>query len=300
MTKIDINAIKELRERTGSGMSDCKKALEETSGNIEEAIDFLRKKGLASAAKKSGRITADGVISVVSNDKNAVLLEVNSETDFVAKNDKFINFVKKVSDIALNKVNTLEELLASEYENGSTVQQTLSEYISIIGENLTIRRFNKVNIENSVVGKYIHNKIASQDSLGKIGVVVVLDGTPTKDEKVPYKIAMHISAMKPISLSAETLDPEVLEREKQIQKDLIMQSGKPAEVAEKMMEGRLRKFYEASCLLNQSFIMDDNKTIADILKENGVSVKEFHYFVLGEGIEKKEEDFAAEVAKITS
>ncbi len=292
MAEVTASLIKELRERTGSGMMDCKKALEESFGDMEVAIDWLRKKGLSNAAKKSDRVTAEGLVAVHIEENEGVVLEVNSQTDFVAKNEKFQSFVRKLSKMAL-QVEDVESLKKLPYEDGKNVEEELTNLISVIGENITIRRFKKVKPEGKLFS-YVHNSVV--EGLGKIAVVVSFsnEGTP---EAIGKQLAMHISATQPEALNIESLDPVLVEREKEVQKAKALEEGKPADIVEKMLQGRINKFYQEVCLLEQSFVIDPDKKVSQVLKENGASLVDYAYYVLGEGIEKEETDFAAEVAK---
>jgi elongation factor Ts len=294
MAEINANLIKELREKSGAGMMDCKKALSETNGNLEEAQDWLRKKGLATATKKSERVTAEGLVAVATNDSKAVVVEINSETDFVARNIQFQNFVRNIAKIALSTNEDLDNLKKAPYGNGKLVEEELVSLISTIGENITLRRVKQLNVKGKIYS-YVHNSIA--DGLGKIGVLISLDSNPV-DENLGKQLAMHIAANQPKSLSIESLDQSLVEREKDVQRELAKQSGKPDDIIEKMLVGRIAKFYQEVCLLEQPFVMDPDKKIADILKANKTNIVEFTYYILGEGIEKQIVDFAEEVAKV--
>ena len=283
---IKASDVKELRERTGAGMLDCKKALEATSGNMEEAIDWLRKKGISKAEKKEGRIAAEGVCEIKEKDNNVVILEVNSETDFVAKNAEFTNFVNYLSEIILNNdVKTVDEVLAIK-DGEETVNDKLISIIAKIGEKISFRRFVKLEKkENEVFGTYKHMG-------GTIGAVVILENT-TKE--VAKDIAMHVAAMAPTAITREEVPAEMIERESNVIKEQVMAEGKPAEIAEKMVTGRLNKFYKEVCLEEQSFIKDSNVTVGNYVKENNGKIVSMVRFAVGEGIEKKEENFAEEV-----
>ncbi|CAM3225548.1 translation elongation factor Ts [Streptobacillus ratti] len=279
--------IKVLRERTGAGMLDCKKALEANGGDIEKSIDWLREKGIAKAAKKSGRIAAEGLVFGGELDNLGVIIEFNSETDFVAKNDDFKNFGTKLVELALkNKTATVEELKAVEF-NGSTVDNQLTDLIAKIGENLNIRRLVFVEAKGFVVN-YIHLG-------GKIGVLVEVDGenTPENHEKAKG-VAMHIAAMDPSYLSREQVTASDLEREKEIARVQLLEEGKPEAIVEKILEGKMRKFYEENCLLEQKYVRDDKVSIKEFIAPSVVAG--FARYKVGEGIEKAETDFAAEVA----
>ena len=280
--------VKELRDSTGAGMMDAKKALTETSGDMEAAVDWLRTKGLAKAAKKSGRTAAEGLIGTYVSNSIGVMIEVNSETDFVSKNSEFQEMVSDFSKAALN-CSGLEELKEFNID-GANVSETLTNKIATIGENMTLRRMSK--IEGQSVASYVHNSVA--EGLGKIGVLVSLNGP---DNGIGKQIAMHVAAANPASLSVDDLDPKIIEREKQVLSEQARESGKPEAVIEKMIAGRMNKFFEEVTLLNQKFVMNPDITVAQAAKEAGVSVLGFYRLEVGEGIEKTEEDFAAEVAK---
>jgi elongation factor Ts len=298
--------IKDLREQTGAGMMDCKKALEETKGSIEDAIDWLRKKGLASAAKKSGRIASEGLVAVASNaDKSsAAVVEVNSETDFVARNDKFQALVETSARYALELKGELDKLLAHTCpQAGKAMSEVVTESIATIGENLVIRRTALLSVNPGIVATYIHSAI--KPGMGKIGVLVALESTGDKAklEELGKQIAMHIAAARPDALTREEVTADKLERERNVLKDQAIASGKTPEIAEKMVEGRIRTYYEEVVLLEQIYVIDGKSKVQEIVdafaKELGAPVKVvgFERFALGEGIEKKEEDFALEVAK---
>ncbi len=303
MAEITAADVKKLRERSGAGMMDCKKALVECNGDIEAAIDFLRKKGLAAAARKSGRVAAEGVVGVSVTGTRGTLVEVNAETDFVARNDLFQKYVKDVTELANKKGSTLEELKTEAYpETGRNVADELLHLISIIGENMGLRRVAHMSVADGVVASYVHNKVA--DGMGRVGVLVALESKADKEKLLDFgrKIAMHVAAASPQSTTIDELDPDVLTREKDVVVEQAKNSGKPAQFIDKIVEGRLRKFYEEVVLLEQDFVMDNTKKIKDVIddksKELGAPIvlKGFVKFVLGEGIEKKNVDFAAEVA----
>ena len=278
--------VKELREKTGAGMLDCKKALEATEGNMEKAIDWLREKGISKAAKKEGRIAAEGVCQILVDGNDAVILEVNSETDFVAKNEEFTKFVDYLANIILkNDFKDNEEVL--NYVDGSeTINDKLISIISKIGEKINFRRFEKVVKEDSqVFGTYKHMG-------GRIGTLVVLDGTT---EEVARDVAMHAAAMNPTAITRDQVPAEIVEHESHVIKEQVMQEGKPADIAEKMVAGRLNKFYKEICLEEQAFVKDSSMTVLDYVKNNGGKIVSMIRFEVGEGIEKKEEDFAQEV-----
>lgn len=294
--------IKDLRERTGAGMMDCKKALDETGGDMEKAIDWLRKKGLASAAKKSGRVAAEGLVAVATNGTSATVVELNSETDFVARNDQFQQLVEKVAQQAFAAAGDIEKL-KSQPLDGKTVQDAITDAVATIGENMALRRTATLSVKDGVVSTYVHSAI--KPGMGKIGVLVALESTGSKDalEALGKQIAMHVAAAKPEALNKESVDTSKLERERTVLKEQAIASGKPAEVAEKMVEGRIRKYYEEVVLLEQLFVIDGKTKIADVVKaaekDAGapIALVGFERFALGEGIEKQEDDFAAEVAK---
>jgi len=302
MSQITASLVKELREKTGVGMMDCKIALKENNGDIEASIDWLRTKGIAKAAKKEGRIASEGLIAVEKIDNIASIIEVNSETDFVARNEDFQNVVKKLSILSI-KSNNLEDLLDKELDNKNIkVKDYITEMIASIGENINLRRIDKISISNGVISSYIHNQVI--EGMGKIGVLVGLESEANNDqlEDLGKKIAMHIAATNPISVSIEDIPLDVLEREKNILAEEARESGKPEEIIEKMTEGRLKKYYQESVLLEQIFVVDGESKISDILNslDKPVKIIEFVRMGLGEGIEKKSEDFANEVDSLIS
>ncbi|GAB5431815.1 translation elongation factor Ts [Tritonibacter mobilis] len=280
--------VKELRESTGAGMMDAKKALVENDGDMEAAVDWLRTKGLAKAAKKSGRTAAEGLVAVVVDGGKGVAVEVNSETDFVAKNGEFQTMVAGIAKAALS-VDSVEALAEADL-GGKTVANTLTDKIATIGENMTLRRMAK--LEGETVVSYVHN--AATDGMGKIGVLVALSGG---DEAIGKQVAMHIAAVNPAALSEADLDPAIVEKERQVQIDIARESGKPEQVIEKMIEGRMKKFVAESTLLNQQFVVNPDLTVEAAAKEAGATVTGFIRVEVGEGIEVEKEDFAAEVAK---
>ena len=281
--------VKELREMTGAGMMDAKKALTENDGDMEAAIDWLRTKGLAKAAKKSGRTAAEGLVAVKVEGGKGVAVEVNSETDFVAKNGEFQTMVSDIAGAALNAAD-LDALKAAEI-NGKAVETMITDKIATIGENMTLRRMASVEAENVV--SYVHN--AAADGMGKIGVLVAMNGG---DEAFGRQVAMHIAAANPQSLSAADLDPAIVEKERQVQIDIARESGKPEAVIEKMIEGRMAKFLGEVTLLGQAFVVNPDLTVEAAAKEAGATIVAYVRMEVGEGIEKVEEDFAAEVAKV--
>jgi elongation factor Ts len=302
MAEITAAAVKELRERTGAGMMDCKKALAETNGDMEAAVDWLRAKGLAAAAKKAGRTAAEGLVGVAVEGTRAAAVEVNSETDFVAKNERFQEFVRNVAQLALRTGGNVENLLAATYPGGGTVEDVLTNNIATIGENQSVRRSAVLQVSQGAVVSYVHNAVAP--GLGKIGVLVALEsGAPAETLLALGKqLAMHIAAANPLALNADDLDPELIERERAIAQEKANESGKPANIVEKMVEGSMAKFRKEHSLLSQLFVMDNKTPVADVVaqaaKEAGTPIEllAFVRFQLGEGIEKKQEDFAAEVA----
>ena len=278
--------VKELREKTGAGMLDCKKALEENNGDMEKAIDWLREKGIAKAAKKESRIAAEGLCQIKVEGNTAVILEVNSETDFVAKNEEFTNFVDYLANqILANEVATVEDVLAIE-DGGETVNDKLVALVAKIGEKISFRRFEKITKEDdSNFGTYKHMG-------GKIGVIVVVKGA---NEEVAKDVAMQACAMNPTGLNRDSIPAEVVEREAKIIKEQVMAEGKPEEIAEKMVTGRLNKFYKEVCLVEQAFIKDSGMSVADYVKNNGGEVLSMVRTAVGEGIEKRQDNFAEEV-----
>ncbi|KGK79846.1 elongation factor Ts [Thalassobacter stenotrophicus] len=280
--------VKELRDTTGAGMMDAKKALTETDGDMEAAVDWLRTKGLAKAAKKSGRTAAEGLVAVAVEGNTAVALEVNSETDFVGKNAEFQEMVASFAGAALS-VDDVDALKAADL-NGKSVEDTLTAKIATIGENMSIRRMAKLT--GGTVVSYVHN--AAAPGMGKIGVLVAMNGG---NEALGKQIAMHVAAVNPASLSEADLDPAVVEKEKQVQIDIARESGKPEQVIEKMIVGRMKKFMAEVTLVNQAFVVNPDLTVGAAAAEAGAEITGFVRLEVGEGIEKKEEDFAAEVAK---
>ena len=299
--------VKELREKSGAGMMDCKKALNETEGDVDMAVDWLRKKGLSAAAKKSGRVAAEGLIGAVTAGQKGALIEVNSETDFVARNEAFQGFVTGLAALSLTHEGDLAALVAADFPgSGRTVADELTHNIATIGENMTIRRAEVQAVETGLVVSYVHN--ASAPGLGKIGVLVALESTGDADklEALGKQVAMHIAATAPQSLSIEDLDPTLIDREREVLSDQARASGKPEEIIGKMVEGRLRKFYEEAVLLEQVFVIDNEtkvgKVVEKVAADIGAPVKitGFSRLVLGEGVEREETDFAAEVAATLS
>ncbi|HEV2558829.1 MAG TPA: translation elongation factor Ts [Microvirga sp.] len=302
MANITAAMVKELRESTGAGMMDCKNALNETGGDIEAAIDWLRKKGLSKAAKKAGRVAAEGLIAVESSGHQATILEVNSETDFVARNDQFQAFVREAAKIALMGDGSIEALETAKFPGSSTaVKDRLQELIATIGENMTLRRLQKLEVSKGLISTYVHNAVT--EGLGKIGVLVALEseGDVTTLGSVGRQIAMHVAATNPVALDAAGVDPAVVERESNILRE--KNAGKPDHVMQKIIESGLKSYYKEVTLLEQPFVHDPSKTVTQVLKEaeakagKPVTLKGFVRYALGEGIEKEEgPDFAAEVA----
>lgn len=306
MTEVTASMVKELREKSGAGMLDCKKALAENNGDMDAAMDFLRKKGLASAAKKSSRAAAEGLVSVAAAGNTGVIIELNAETDFVARNDQFQTFLSQLTDVALaEKLGDVEALKAAKV-NGKTAEEGLTELIASIGENMTLRRAQLLTVGQGVVATYVHN--ALQPNRGKIGVLVALESTGDADKlgALGRQLAMHIAAARPEALDVDGLNPDIVARERAVHADKAQQSGKPAEIVEKMVEGAMRKYYEQVVLLNQTFIIDGENKISAVLenaaKDIGAPVKLTQYarFELGEGVEKAADDFASEVAKMAN
>lgn len=305
MAEITAALVKELREKSGAGMMDCKKALTENNGDIEAAVDWLRTKGLAAAAKKAGRVAAEGLVGVAIDGNNGAVAEVNAETDFVSRNDAFQQIVSNVTQLSIAAGGDLDKLNASDYPGtGRTVAEEMTQAVATIGENMNIRRAQTLSVENGVLAQYVHNALVP--GLGKIAVLVAMESTGSTDglEAVGKQIAMHVAAARPQSVSTDDLDPEAIERERQVLIDQAKESGRPDNIIEKMVEGRLRKFYEEVCLLEQTFVIDGESKVSKVLEDAGkavggdVKVTGFALYVLGEGIEKKEEDFAAEVAAV--
>ncbi len=289
---ITAQMVKELREKTGVGMMDCKAALNETSGDMEAAVDWLRTKGLAKAAKKAGRVAAEGLIGVAGTGNRAAIVELNSETDFVSRNDQFQALVKAVAEAALATDGKLESVLKAPLKGGSTVESAITDAVATIGENMTLRRTAVVTVDKGVVASYVHAAISP--GLGKIGVLVGMksDGDAGKLAALGRQVAMHVAAAAPLAVDADRLDPETVQRERAIFAEQAREFGKPEAIIEKMVEGRLRKFYEEATLTKQAFVMDSERTVETVLKDAAkdvggpVSVTDFVAFRLGEGIQK--------------
>jgi elongation factor Ts len=308
MINISAALVKELRDKTGAGMMDCKQALIESKANMEAAIDWLRKKGLAKAANKSGRVAAQGLIGVVGHEASGAVVEVNSETDFVARNAQFQEMVRQIAGLALKAGGDLHKLLATPYPGKSiTVEEHVKEMIATIGENMTVRRTAALKAVDGVVADYIHNKAA--DGLGKMGVLVALESKGDKAKLAEFgrQVAMHVAAANPLAVTPEELDKAVIEKERAIYLEQAKTSGKPHDIIEKMVEGRLRKeFLQQVVLLQQVFVVDGKATVAEAVKAAEklvgapITITKFVRYALGEGIDKKDDDFAAEVAAAVS
>jgi elongation factor Ts len=285
---ITAQMVKELREKTGAGMMDCKKALTEVNGDMEAAVDFLREKGLSSAAKKADRIAAEGTTDIIVNGNEAVIFEVNAETDFVAKNEAFQTLVKELGEHLLAvKPATVEEATASKMENGLTVADHISNAVSKIGEKITLRRFEvKTKTDNDAFGPYLHMG-------GRIAVLTILEGTT--DSEAAKDVAMHIAALNPKYISRDEVSEEEVERERKVLTEQALNEGKPENIVAKMVEGRLGKYFEEICVLDQAFVKNSDQKVRDFVKSTGGTLKEFVRYAVGEGIEKREENFADEV-----
>ena len=307
MSKVNISAadVRELREKTAAGMMDCKKALIETKGNFEKAVDFLRKKGLAAAAKKAGRVAAEGLTAAKVDGLTGVVVEVNSETDFVARNEQFQDLVKNIVSLAI-AAKDIEKLKASKIPNGKSVEEDIVEHVAVIGENLTLRRMDVLEVSEGVIGSYVHNEIVP--NLGKISVLVGLESNAEDKARLKAlanQIAVHIAGNNPQSIDDAGLDQALVERERKVFFEKSKEEGKPNNIIEKMVEGRIRKFFSEVVLLQQNFLFDNKLTVSEIIKnaaqELGAEIKitKFIRYELGEGIEHEEKNFADEVAAIT-
>ncbi len=302
MATITAALVKELREKTSAGMMDCKKALMATDGNIEDAADWLREKGIAKASKKSGRIASEGLIGLGQDGTTSALVEVNSETDFVALNEEFQSMVREIAGLAVGANGDLPTLAAKNMSGGKDVATSITDLIAKIGENMNLRRTEELSVKSGVVAGYLHNSVA--DNLGKIGVLIALesDGDAEALTALGRKLAMHVAATSPLSLSVEDMDPAVVQKERDLLSAEALASGKPESIIEKMVDGRMQKFFKESVLLNQMFVMDPDRSVSQVIADEAKSMGtaiEMTGFVrmqLGEGIEKKVEDFAAEVA----
>jgi elongation factor Ts len=302
-TNISANMVKELRDKTGAGMMDCKAALTETAGNLEDAVDWLRKKGLSKAAKKADRVAAEGLVGSALNASKGVLVEVNSETDFVARNDLFQGLVKMIANVALDVGVDVEKILAARIGDRTTAD-AIAETIAKIGENMTLRRAAALSVGQGVVTNYMHN--SPGEGLGRIGVIVTLDSTGKTDElkALGRQVAMHVASANPLAVDSAGLDAATIERERNVLAEKAKAQGKPANVVEKIVESGLKTFYKEVCLLDQLFIFDDKKTVAQALKEAEgkvaapIRIGGFVRFVLGEGVERPSGDFGGEVAAL--
>ena len=301
MAEITAAMVKELREKTGAGMMDCKTALNETNGDMEAAVDWLRKKGLAKAAKKAGRVAAEGLIGISVAGTKGVVVEVNAETDFVARNDHFQGLVKLIADVALSAGANVDKINAAK-AGSVTVAEAIASSIATIGENMSLRRAAALSVSKGAIGSYVHSSVS--DGLGKIGVIVALEstGNPAELTALGRLIAMHVAAANPQAVDAAGLDPAIIKREKDVMADKYKQQGKPANVIDKIVESGIKTFYKEVCLLEQGYIHEPDKSVAQALKEaegkvgGPIKVTGFVRYALGEGIEKQESDFAAEVA----
>ena len=305
MAEITAALVKELREKTGAGMMDCKKALSENNGDLDASVDWLRTKGLAAAAKKAGRAASEGLIGLAVDGNSGAMAEINAETDFVARNDIFQGVVSNIAGVALSTGGDLEATKAAAYpDTGRSVEEEITHQIATIGENMMLRRTESLSVDTGVLASYLHGALAP--GLGKIGVLVALqsEGDQAKLQELGKQLAMHIAAIKPLSVSRDDLDAAEVERERSVLAEQARESGKPEEIIEKMVEGRLRKFFEEVCLLDQTFVIDGETRVSKVLENAAedlgtpVTLAGFKILVLGDGVEKKEEDFAAEVAAV--
>jgi len=306
MPEITATMVKDLRDKTGAGMMDCKKALNEAGGDMEAAVDWLRKKGLSAAAKKAGRVAAEGLVAVASSGTKAAMVEVNAETDFVARNEQFQSFALQAAKTALEGNATVEALAAAKHPNGSTIQEVLTNLVATIGENMALRRVALLKVAHGIVASYVHNALAP--NVGKIGVLVALESTADagKLQELGKQIAMHVAAARPEFLTIADVDTKALERERNVLTEQAIASGKPESVIAKMVEGRIRKYYEEVVLMEQVYVVDGESRIAQVVEKAAkalgapVALTAFVRYQLGEGIEKTTDDFAAEVAKMAS
>lgn len=302
MPEITASMVKELREKTDAGMMDCKAALSETGGDMEAAVDLLRKKGLAKAAKKAGRVAAEGLIGIASEGTKTVVVELNSETDFVARNDSFQSLVRNVASIALKAGADVEAIKAAAYPDGGTAQEAIANLVATIGENMSLRRAAVLSVPAGVVSSYLHNSVG--EGLGKIGVIVALESTGNAEAVAALgrQVAMHVAASNPVALDSASVDPAVIARERNVLSEKAKATGKPDNVIEKIVESGLKTFFKEVCLVDQPFIHDPGKTVLQAVNEVAkvagapIILKGFVRFALGEGIEKETSDFAAEVA----
>jgi elongation factor Ts len=303
MTNITANMVKELRDKTGAGMMDCKAALSESAGDLETAVDWLRKKGLAKAAKKAGRVAADGLVGVALKANKGVVVEVNSETDFVARNDLFQGLVKMIADVALDVGADVDKILAARIGD-RTAADAIAETIAKVGENMTLRRATGLSVGKGAIASYVHNSVT--DGLGKIGVIVALESSGKTDELKAFgrMVAMHVASANPQAVDASGLDAATIERERNVLAEKFKAQGKPANVIEKIVESGLKTFYKEVCLLDQAFIFDDKKSVAQAMKESEakaaapIRIAGFVRYALGEGIDRPSGDFGGEVAAL--
>ncbi|MDE2462810.1 MAG: elongation factor Ts [Alphaproteobacteria bacterium] len=305
MANISASMVKELRDMTGAGMMDCKTALSETGGDMQSAVDWLRTKGLAKAAKKAGRVAAEGLIGVATGASSGALIEVNSETDFVARNDEFKAFVKRAAEVALKVEGDMDQLLAHPHDGeDATVSGTLTALIAKIGENMSVRRASVLAVDPGIVASYVHN--AAGPELGKIGVLVALSSTADRDAlaQLGRQIAMHVAAASPIALSSDHVPAEIVERERAIYAEQARESGKPESIIAKMVDGRMKKFFQEQVLLEQTFVIDGETPISKVIEKAAkdlgqpITLTGFVRYQVGEGIEKEDSDFAGEVSKM--
>jgi elongation factor Ts len=304
MAEITAALVKELRNITGAGMMDCKRALNENNADIELSIDWLRSQGLAAAAKKSGRAASEGLVGVITADNKGAIIELNSETDFVARNELFQEFAATICKIALNGDGDIETLKASRYLEEGTVADMLTHQIATIGENMDLRRSSIIEVQSGVVVSYMHNAVT--EGLGKIGVLIGLESSADKAELIALgkQLAMHVAAANPLALNRDSVNQSDIDREKAILMEQARDSGKPEEIIEKMVEGRLRKYYSEICLLEQAFVIDPDITVEKAVEASAakasapIKISNYIRFSLGDGVEKDEEDFAAEVAAV--
>ncbi|MEQ9122960.1 MAG: translation elongation factor Ts [Alphaproteobacteria bacterium] len=302
MAAITASLVKDLREKTGAGMMDCKKALTETDGDLEAAVDWLRAKGLAAAQKKAGRVAAEGLVAVAVDGGRGAVVELNSETDFVARNDDFQNLVETIAGLGLGAGGDMAKLVEAKTADGKTVAEALQAAIATIGENMNLRRYATIEVGQGVVASYVHS--ATKPGMGRIGVLVALESTGDADKlaDIGKQVAMHVAAAAPRATTRDDVDPADVEREREVLTAQAKESGRPDNIIEKMVEGRLRKFYEESVLVEQAFVIDPDKTVGkaieEVAKDLGapIAVKGFVRLALGEGVEREESDFAAEVA----
>jgi len=305
MANITAQMVKELRERTGAGMMDCKSALQETAGAMEQAVDLLRKRGLAKAAKKAGRIAAEGLIGVAVEDSKGVVVEVNSETDFVARNDLFQGLVKMIANVALSVGPDVEKIKAAKIGD-ITLAEGIADTIAKIGENMSLRRASSLSVANGIIGSYVHNSV--EPGLGKIGVLVALQSTGKGEELKRFgrMLAMHVAASNPQAIEASGLDPDLVRREKEVLADKYRSQGKPPNVIDKIVESGLKTFYKEVCLLDQAYIHDADKTVSQAIKDSEgkvgapIRVAGFVRYALGEGIDRPDSDFGGEVAALVT